>query len=268
MNLAPIIEKWDGILLQCYNACTFVSSLFLSYKKRDLLTSNLKLKDKHHGERCFVIMNGPSINAHDLSPLCQEIVFCSNFFYKSPLFNVVKPNYYCWSDSRVFKMEEAKDVFAEICNNCPELSLILNMKGVSVLGRHPRIHYTYCKHLPNVFSVNSDMTKRFSNFSTVAFMAINAAIYMGFSEIYVLGLDFEPGAFKHFTNLGIECVDPNQENRKQDVCGNYWNYTKAHYESFYLNQIAQKKGARIINLNPNSRIRAFEFACYEDIIKQ
>ena len=106
-----------------------------------------------------------------------------------------------------------------------------------------------------------------SGFSTVAFYALNAALYMGFSKIYVLGLDFAPGAFKHFDESMDKCDNPQGASKKVDVCGNYWSYTKAHYEAFALNKEAKKRKQTIINLNPDSFIRAFEFDEYERIIR-
>lgn len=68
------------------------------------------------------------------------------------------------------------------------------------------------------------------------FFLLNAAIYMGFKQIFLLGLDFPPGAFSHFTDLGEDskCDDPTSKSNKGEVCGNYWSYSKAHFESYAL----------------------------------
>ena len=41
---------------------------------RNLLQNNKKLKNKHKGQRCFVLCNGPSVAGQDLSPLKNEVV--------------------------------------------------------------------------------------------------------------------------------------------------------------------------------------------------
>ena len=75
-----------------------------------------------------------------------------------------------------------------------------------------------------------DVYKRqVSYYSTVALQAINNALYMGFNEIYILGLDFEPGVFKHFVDLGVKNGDPSKMSDKDEVCGRHWQYTKAQY---------------------------------------
>lgn len=264
MNPSVIIEKWDGLLYSIYNALVDLKVLL---HKPSYIKKNKYLREKHEGERCFIIMNGPSIREMDLSYLKEEIVFASNYFYRSDLARIVEPNYYCWADSRLFRDDNSKSVIEEIKNNCPNATLILHRKAYEVLGEQYGIHYVYCRHMANVFGISTNLAGNVTNFSTVAFHAICEALYMGFKEIYVLGLDFAPGAFKHFANLGVECSDPLQKSSKFDVAGNYWNYTKAHYESFYLRDYADKHQQRIINLNPDSHIRAFEFETYDKLFK-
>lgn len=268
MILSNIVEKWDGLLYICYN---FVATIkfwgdYLKYKA--LLGRNKELYNKHSGERCFIVMNGPSLNGHDLSLLENETVFCANYFYRAPLAQIIKPNYYCWLDSKIFYGNDWETVKKEIKDACPNAKLILNIRGYKKESYQKDEYYTYNKHMPSLFGVKCNLNKMCSGFSTVAFYAMNAAIYMGFKKIYVLGLDFEPGAFKHFSDLGSECADPNQKKLKSEVCGNYWSYTKAHYEAYALADFANKMGCEIINLNSNSCIRAFSFANYEDVITE
>lgn len=264
MNPSVIIEKWDGLLYTIYNYLQYLKSLF---SKLPYLNKNKDLENKHKGERCFIIMNGPSINALDLHKLKSEVVFCSNYFYRAEIAKVVDPNYYFWADSKIFFRPEGKEVVGEIRNTCPNAHLLLNSKAYSSLGYNDNVYYVHCKHIPNVYSIKTSLSGITSNYSTVAFHAISAALYMGFDRIYVLGLDFAPGAFKHFVNLGAECEDPLQKMSKEDVCGNYWNYTKAHYESYYLQAYAKKHNQKIINLNSGSYIRAFEFGDYNTLFK-
>lgn len=266
MNASGIIEKWDGILYSTYNV---IQGLKAAISLPNIIKRNSLLNNKHQGERCFIIMNGPSLNQHNLSPLKNEIVFASNFFFRSELCATVEPNYYCWSDSNVLVTDECVNVLQGIRDSCIGSTLLLNYKAYERWGKQQDTYYVYCKQMPNIFSINNNLAGCSSNFGTVAMFAINAAMYMGFENIYVLGLDFEPGAFKHFTNLGegSECTDPNLQVAKEEVCGNYWGYTKAQYESFYLRDFADKHNQRIINLNPDSCIRAFEFGIYEELFK-
>jgi hypothetical protein len=210
-------------------------------------------------------MNGPSINEHDLSLLENEIVFTSNYFFQSNLCEVVKPNFHCWLDSEFLLGDGAKALKKELYERMPDTKFLLNIKGYSKED-NSSFYYTYNKHIPSLYGIKTNLAGFCSGYSTVALYAIGCAIYMGFKEIYVLGLDFPPGVFRHFDDKLGETEDPNKKEKKEDVCGNYWWYTKAQYESYALRRHAEKQGVKIVNLNKNSCIRAFQFGEYEKVI--
>ena len=269
MNLTRLVEIWDGILFFLINVVGKCLYCIEYIKNRKVLSQNKALRNKHLGQRCFIVLNGPSINYYDLSPLRNEIVFASNYFFRAPLCNVVAPNYYCWLDAKLFLSDAGQETIYELTNKCPDAHFLFNYKSVNSIEKKDNISFVYSKHIPNKFGIKNDLSGLSSNFSTVAFFAIASAIYMGFKEIYVLGLDFEPGGFKHFTNLGkgTECLRPGEKVLKTEVCGLHWGYVKAQYESYYIADLAKNNKCRIINLNPNSCIRAFEFGNYQDIFK-
>lgn len=268
MVLSNIVECWDSVLYSIYNAFITVKSLFSSFEDKKILSKNKALKDKYKGERCFVIMNGPSLNDHNLSALKNEYVFCSNYFHKSELSKTVLPNFYSFTDGVMYNPDSLDSTLDEIRDKCPNIKFILSIKGKGKITNTEDIYLVRAKHLPHRFGIRKDLGFLCSNFQTVAFFVINTAIYLGFKEIYVLGLDFNPGGFVHFDNLGAECSKPDECRRKEDVAGDHWGYAKAHYESYALATYAKKNNCRIINLNPKSCIRAFEFDNYEDIITQ
>lgn len=265
MQLSEYVEKWDSVLFSAYNITANMKWLYVKKSVKQLVSRNAALNNKHCGERCFLVLNGPSIKKYDLSKITNEQVLCTNFFYRSAVADVVVPNYICWQDASVFNSGEGDMIIGEILERFPNITMIFNLKAYSVNSYYNNIYYTYNKHLPHQWGISSKLEEVSSAFSTVAFYAINAAIYMGFKKIYVLGLDFAPGAFEHFDDLGVECTDPTNQEKKVDVCGNYWAYAKAHYEAYALNQYAKTKGIHIVNLNKKSCIRAFDFGVYEDL---
>jgi len=269
MNISSIIEKWDSLLFSLYNIITSIKYFFEYLTIHKIISHNADLEDKYKDKRCFIVLNGPSINKHNLSRLHDEFVFATNYFYKSPLIKDLNPDFYCWLDAKIFRTDDGKNAIDEIKKVCPNTKFLLNYKAYDSLGNSPDFYYVYTKHIPNVFGVRGDLTDVCSNYSTVAFFAISSAIYMGFKKIYVLGLDFEPGGFTHFTNLGegTECDRPAQKKIKDEVCGLHWGYSKAQFESYYIARFAKKLGIEIINLNPSSNIRAFDFENFENIIK-
>src|SRR5258708_28843911 len=68
-----------------------------------LLKRNEVFRDRHKGQRCFIIGNGPSLKKQDLSPLANEITFVTNSFYVHPIVgDSWQPTYYFFSDPQYF----------------------------------------------------------------------------------------------------------------------------------------------------------------------
>lgn len=259
---------WEGVLFLIYNFFGRINYLIKYPVYHKLLKKNKKLKNIHKKERCFIVLNGPSINEHDLSGLKDEYVFVSNFFYRSDLCKIIEPNYYCWLDSALMHSDEIKSVVEELKCACPKSKLIFNYKACSKLGERDDTYYVYTKNMANVFGISNNLAGVMSNYTNVAFLAIVSAIYMGFSEIYILGLDFEPTGFSHFIHLGenSDCLMPGNEIDKVKVAGSYRQYTLAQYQSFLVSELAKKTNTKVVNLNPRSYIRAFQFGSYGEIM--
>lgn len=264
--MISIFEKWDGILFSVYNFFVWIVYI-IKFPSIKMIRKNKALRNLHKGERCYIVLNGPSINQYDLSFLKNEIVFATNFFFRAPICEVVDPNYYCWLDSKRLAEPGVTDLVRDIKKSCPNAELLLNYKAFPFLGEKDGIYYAFAKHISNYYSTKIDISGLCSNYFTVAFFAITSAIYMGFKEIYVLGLDFEPVGFTHFTHLGKDSVNsmPGQKTAKNEVAGDYWQYAMAQYQSYALNDIAKKNGCNIYNLNANSYIRAFNFIDSEGV---
>lgn len=267
MLLAKIVEKWNGILFSIYNFFVFIVYLFKYPQLKRVVKRNKKLRDTHIGERCFLVLNGPSIRDKDLSFLANEQVFCTNFMYKSDFVKTILPNYYCWMDSKTPISSEWPSIVKEIQKKSPGIKMIVNGKARRSGKKYEDgIFYTYNKYKATNIGVPGKLDGISTGFFNVAFYAINVAIYMGFKDIYVLGMDFEPGGFHLFDDLSVKDRFAKEEYEKEIVCGDHWEYSQAQYESFYIAKYAKKKGVRIINLNQNSYVRAFEFGDFDEML--
>ena len=79
-----LIEKWDNIAWIIYNFFAVLKYVCVDqFKYKKILKKNKELKDIHKGERCFIVLNGPSIKSMDLSKLKTEKTICANYFYLS-----------------------------------------------------------------------------------------------------------------------------------------------------------------------------------------
>jgi hypothetical protein len=147
------------------------------------------LKDKHKGQRGFVIGNGPSLNLEDLSRLEGEVTFASNKIYLA--FNEIswRPTYYTVLDVLVAENNQVK---------------IQKLKFVKVF---PMDVYPYFQESDGIiwvpaltnpvgadgnicFKFSTDLTEGVYGGWTVIYTQLQIAFYMGIREIYLLGVDY------------------------------------------------------------------------------
>lgn len=272
MSLSSLIEKWDNIAFVIYNLIARIVYTLKYPKLYRLLKRNRELKDIHKGERCFIVLNGPSLNNYNLSKIKNEFSICTNYFYQTDYFNLIKPNYYCATDSNFFNVRnnlEKRKHIEKVLKSSEDCKFVFNIKFLENFRLSDRVYVTYAKHMPNLFKIRNGLESIVSNFISVSMYAMNLAIYLGFSEIYLLGYDFEPGILSHFyknSNLEQKSKESQRiEIDKEDVCGKYWQYSEAQYQNYYINEFANKKGVKIFNCNEQSNVRSFEFIDYENL---
>lgn len=181
------------------------SFLSLRLKHRDwcaVLNENKQYKDKHKGERCFILGNGPSLKTDDLKNLEDEFVFSVNQIARHPDFEHIKPTYHFWADPHFFELDENKTEDIELLNimkkvkteeNSPVCFFPIQQKSVVEkfeLQKELKTSYFYTAlNFHEGFDSTIDYTKAVPGFGTVVQWCITMAIYMGFSEIYLLGCD-------------------------------------------------------------------------------
>lgn len=193
-------------------------SLYDSTYKNELL-KNRDYKDLYKGKRCFILGNGPSLSKHkNLGMLANEVVFSVNQFYRSDLFDVVKPNFHVMVDPLFFSLDannpvendtlvrmqelkykkDTRCIFPYTSKSFIEKSKISNDQTIYIHSRY-RMHNGYDRDIR--------MDKNLPLVQNVIHAAIYCAIYMGFKEIYLLGCDMTgilTSYIKEQTELNIE----------------------------------------------------------------
>lgn len=161
------------------------------------------LKNKHRGQRCFIMGNGPSLNLMDLSLFEDEIVFGLNACYL--LFPRIKwhPTYWTCVDTRV--LPDQADKFIAMHKECPNLKMFipdvlpeLTQDGIKttvttdVIPEGPNRYYFHRDGIRQPFpsgTFSTDISRRVVAGKTVAIAALQIAFYMGFNPIYLIGCD-------------------------------------------------------------------------------
>jgi len=265
MRHAVLIEIWDGFLFFIYNLVLHFKLWTFNPCVRKILKKNKVLIDKHKGQRCFILLNGPSLNNYDLSSLRDEITFCVNYFDRSEFFDVVKPTYHVITDNNYAKSLEDETHYSDFTSYIKKSNnkLILGYRFIDKMFKFDKVHFLINKKVPGFFGNASGLNSIGYGYANVSFEALSVAINMGFSEIYLLGLDFEPGVFKHF-DKSLDAGDP-KLNSKNAANTWYWGYTQAQVHSFYLAKYAEQKGVKVFNCNPKSAINAYPYKNFKDI---
>ncbi len=183
------------------NTLLFPLWSFLYPEEARILKYNKKYKNLHKGKRCFILGNGPSLKDQNLEALGKEIVFSVNQFYRSSDAFSVKSNYHFWADDTFFindKEEPCKEIIecmTDIYKCNKEIVSFFPLKHKGFVEKHEidkemEVSYFYSPLLIEEHMNAAVDFSRFSfNFGTVVQWCISMAIYMGFSEIYLLGCD-------------------------------------------------------------------------------
>lgn len=228
-----------------------------------------KFKNKYVGQRCFIIGNGPSLKVDDLNLLKNEITFAANRIFYMYSKTEWRPTFYCAQD---------KDVFEDISSN------------IEMIARESQACFfaNYCKQylinsLENTFffharligahkkrKFSDDISKYVDGGGTITYAAIQLAAYMGFKEIYLLGVDhsYSAGSLK------------NGELNEEDVKKSYFEgmpynikITKPNTDNSTVSFIeaknyAQKKHIKILNATRGGKLEVFERINFDEVEKK
>ncbi|MCV3377060.1 6-hydroxymethylpterin diphosphokinase MptE-like protein [Campylobacter sp. IFREMER_LSEM_CL2194] len=226
-------------------------------------------------KRCFIVGNGPSLNKHDLSLLKDEITFGFNsIFYKKDEF---RPNFYIVEDNLVMKerLKEIEDYevqykffpinYKELLKPSPnQIFFKMNLgfyQGTSRYFRIPR------------FSL--DATEELFCGQSVTYIALQLAYFMGFEEVYLIGMDFYyviPESHKRIGSTLISNTDdPNHFHKDYFGKGKSWHDPKLHevaknYKMAKL--IYESSGRKIYNATIGGKLEIFDRIDYYSIFEK
>lgn len=148
-----------------------------------------RFRGKHKGERCVIVGNGPSLNGADLETLHRHgvVTFATNRIFKVFGDTSWRPTYYASEDITILKSIQKE--IAEI--SCGAKFIPVNLKwyeNVDIPGAD-WFYMDYSSDFPETFGLSPDAARAIRCRGTVTTSCIQLAVYMGFSEIYLIGVD-------------------------------------------------------------------------------
>lgn len=191
-------------------------------------------KGIHQGKRLFILASGPSLVTHDLSRLKHRIVMGLN---RSAL-TYPDTHYHCVMDHRLF------DEYHDLLKRTRYL--------FTLEGRPWGIPMT----LLGGEGFSWDLKKGIYSGYTISYVALQLAVYMGFKEIYFLGLDLKHSRGNtHF--FGHDFHSANHEQTE---------FPKMQKMLIYAAGELQDSGVKVCNCSPTSTLECFHRVTYEDAI--
>lgn len=184
--------------------------------KQDLRFERIKdLKDTHCGERCFIVATGPSVTHKDLDVLNNEFTISMNSIVNILPEVEYMPDIYMCQDLSVYERIEKnidrvphERIFIGIINSNINYFLDTGIK-LRHVKRLDDIGLFHLDSVSNVFHINFEKSKIKFDFSdncyrdikdgtTITYAAVQLAAYMGFKDIYLVGVDCNyTGSIRH-----------------------------------------------------------------------
>jgi hypothetical protein len=277
MNIKWFIREYKRTILK-----------FLKYGliRNSNLLPNEVFKNKHRGERCFILGSGHSINKQDLSLLNGEIVMTQNNFHFHSQIDVISPTYHvlvpkyqppAFDSSWIVWLESMEDRLPKSTKLFLDINTRYLVDSSSVFQE--RAHYLTTGY-SNIAMKKApiDLTRPLMNVPTVLCECLAIAIYMGFDNIYLLGFDLDQNvqllSGKDRDDLrfyGKSAITNNDAEKmiesEGQASGEDWLVMWTTWQQCgLLRSVAQDLDIKITNLTLGGLLNVFPRARIEDIV--
>lgn len=216
-----------------------------------------KYRNLHAGKRCFIIGNGPSLNQTDLSMLKDEFTFGTNRIYLHPTF---RPSYFVC----------ANDLVVQQCARDIE-----QLPMPKFIGWHNRDAIQFTRDMTFLHTRGglrswffTDLTEGCWEGSTVTMVCMQLAYYMGFKEVYLIGVDHnyscsgKPHEAQEFKGEDLNHFSPNYFKgfkwHLPDLEGSEMSYRVAKF-------IFEQSGRQIIDATIGGKLTIFPKVDYASL---
>ncbi len=179
--------KWDEVVKK-YANCK-IEDIYDVTARFHFYPALKQFKDIHRGKSCFIVGNGPSLMMGDLDTLYSHKMICFgvNMIYKAFEKTKWRPNYYVTADSIVIDKYgndiEHLDIqglfLGDVDNNFFEKNSNPNVQ---------KYHHIILNDI-DIPKFSNDISHCVYGCATVIYECLQFAIYMGFTTIYLLGVD-------------------------------------------------------------------------------
>lgn len=228
-----------------------------------------RYKNLYWGKRCFLLGSGPSLTLDDLNQIYEkgELSFGANKIFKIFEQTRWRPDFYCATDRRILSF------YQETIAN-------LELSQMFIAYYHDRKLQKLADALlkkdnVNLFAMKESVSDDEIEFSedpsefivegrTVIYAMMQIALYMGFKEIYLLGVDFNYSDPTGYDKKGQDHFCKNYIEEGEEVLISSQQYCLKAFEK--AKKYSQKHGVKIYNATRGGKLEVFERVDLESII--
>ena len=213
-------------------------------------------KDRHKGDRCFIVGNGPSLKMEDLETLKKNKIlsFGCNKIYIAFEDTSWRPDYYTVLDELIIKQCEEEITKMDI-----RYKFVVDICTMFWQQQHCdeviKFHNKTEAFEPSMPEFSTDFSAYTAQGTTVTYTILQIAAYMGFSEMYLLGVDFthpQDGDMRKGGNhFSAKYIAPNEVWNTPYPSKALLAYQKAELHS-------RLSGFRIFNATRGGKLEVFE----------
>jgi N-acetylneuraminate synthase len=235
-----------------------------------LLAENQKLRNRHAGERCFILATGPSVRGQSLHQLAGETCISVSNFFVHPDYARILPRYHCVAPFHKPITEDGwQEWLAEMAGKTGGAELFFGLQDLERNGQGGLFNVRQVHHMHLGGSLGQleahgiDLTRALAAPQSVTIMALYSAIYMGFSDIVLLGCDHDwilhLNESRHFYSEDQHALNRSGysewfSSSLDDYCRDYislWGQYRA------VHKIASAKDVRIVNATRGGLLDVF-----------
>lgn len=209
-------------------------------------------KNKFNGQRCFIIGNGPSLTVEDLEKLNNSVTIASHGIYHIYDKTSWRPTFYCAQDSKLINSQY--DYIKDRCGDSFKFfGVVNNRKYPKFRSSDIAIELLNENFVDGYPKFSENALDGFYEGMTVTYFNIQLAVYMGFKEIYLLGIDhfYTGGADDHFS--------------KEDKCTNIPQLDKSTCAYQRAKEYADSNNVKILNATRGGHLEVFERVNFENL---
>lgn len=280
------------------NLVYIAKDIYYNYKNPEratILKKNIALKNTHQNKRCFILGCAPSINNINLSQLANEHCICLNQFYLHDDYNKLLKKHHL--QSALFHHNHIPEniiiKYFQDFDKLENVQFLLDYNDRNILIKNNLLtqkqinYFLFIKDPRKMNKEHIDATKYLYRSRNVSLMAIQIAIYMGFKEIYLVGvayssilkyaIEFLKNNYKeHINNINLEklsdsfpyhCINSEKNILLSNAPKEFWDrcdwgdisssFNETWNQYMILYKYALSQNIKIINTSQESTLTMF-----------